>query len=108
MRCPKCVGVSMTLETWPGTEFERCPRCQGIFLDAGELERMLVSSEVSRADAPVFTPLSEAHDMVRGVCHRCQEEMEPILGPRNTRLDRCPSCRGVFLDQGELWEMRKG
>ena len=46
MRCPKCPNQAMRLETWPGVEFERCPRCQGIFLDDGELERMLVRSGI--------------------------------------------------------------
>lgn len=108
MKCPKCDGVYMTLETWPGTEIERCPRCQGIYLDAGELEQMLASVDASRVDLPVFTALSEEHDLVQGLCHRCQVAMEPILGPRNMRLDRCPKCGAIFLDQGELAEMRKG
>ncbi|MDY0004063.1 MAG: zf-TFIIB domain-containing protein [Polyangia bacterium] len=108
MKCPKCPGSYMILETWPGVELERCPTCQGLFLDAGELERMLSAAVASRVDVPVFTPLAKEHDLVTGTCHRCQALMEPVLGPRHTRLDRCPGCGGVFLDQGELSEMRKG
>ena len=108
MKCPKCPGVGMQLETWPGTEIERCPRCDGIYLDAGELEQLLASQHASRVDAVGFTPLSEQQDMMTGVCDRCRVVMEPYLGPHNMRLDRCPKCGGVFLDQGELSDMRLG
>lgn len=107
MKCSKCPDQPMQLETWPGAEIERCPRCQGIFLDAGELERMLGSDETARADGVEFTPLSDELDMQEGTCHRCQVAMEPFLGPRNMRLDRCPRCGGTFLDQGELTELRR-
>lgn len=107
MRCPKCRDQGMQLETWPGTEIERCPRCQGIFLDRGELEQLLVSANVDRMDAPWFTPLSEQQDMEPATCDRCLVAMEPFLGPRNMRLDRCPRCGATFLDQGELSEIRR-
>ncbi len=106
MNCPKCKNREMKRETWEGTEIERCPRCRGMFLDPGELERMLLSQEAEGADSPEFSAISDKHDMVTGYCHRCGKEMEPYMGPRNMRLDRCPECGGVFLDQGELAEMR--
>jgi len=108
MRCPKCPDQAMRLETWPGVEFERCPRCQGIFLDEGELQRLLVAWEAAHADTLGFTELSERQDLQEGTCDRCRVRMLPYLGPRNMRLDRCPRCGSVFLDQGELAEMRQG
>lgn len=106
MKCPKCPDQAMELETWPGTELERCPRCQGLFLDAGELERLMVSQAAARVDAPGYTPLSNAQDRAPGICDRCRVTMEPYLGPQNVRIDRCPKCQAVFLDQGELADMR--
>jgi uncharacterized protein len=106
MKCPKCPDQPMRIETWPGTELERCPRCQGLYLDAGELDRMLVAHHAGRVDSQAFTPLSDHHDRKPGICDRCRLEMAPYLGPQNVRLDRCPKCHAVFLDQGELAHMR--
>ncbi len=107
MRCPKCLDQAMQLETWPGTELERCPRCQGLFLDRGELERMLKAYHASRVDSLGFAPDYETQDRVLGTCDRCRVPMDPLIGHRNIRIDRCPKCEAVFLDQGELAEMRK-
>lgn len=107
MKCPKCSDMAMQLETWPGVELERCPRCEGLFLDAGELERLVATSVGDRVDSFGFTPLSETLDMELGSCDRCRIPMKPYLGPRNVRIDRCPKCSAVFLDQGELAELRK-
>jgi len=106
MKCPKCPDQAMELETWPGAELERCPRCQGLFLDAGELERLIVARYGGRIDSLGFTPLSDSQDQKSGTCDRCRKEMDPFLGPHNVRLDRCPKCNAVFLDQGELAHMR--
>ncbi len=106
MKCPKCPAQAMQIETWPGTELERCPRCQGLYLDAGELERLLVAYHGKQVDEQGFTPLSDKQDRRPGICDRCRLEMHPYLGPHNVRLDRCPKCNAVFLDQGELAHMR--
>jgi ribosomal protein S27AE len=39
-RCPKC-GASLVATHYKGIEIDKCSRCQGIWLDSGELERML-------------------------------------------------------------------
>jgi hypothetical protein len=38
--CPKC-GASLVAMHDKGLEIDKCSRCQGIWLDSGELERML-------------------------------------------------------------------
>jgi uncharacterized protein len=39
-RCPKC-GASLIETHYKGMEIDKCSHCQGIWLDSGELERML-------------------------------------------------------------------
>jgi len=39
-RCPKC-GASLVEMHYKGIEIDKCSRCEGIWLDSGELERML-------------------------------------------------------------------
>lgn len=40
MHCPKC-GHELLEETHHGILIDRCPHCQGVWLDTGELEQML-------------------------------------------------------------------
>ena len=53
LTCPKCHGVMRTYER-NGTIVDQCTECRGIFLDRGELER-LIDAETkyySQPDAP--------------------------------------------------------
>lgn len=107
MKCPKCKTIELRPETYDDTEIDRCPRCSGMFLDRGELEQMVTNQAGADADHPDFTVLSDKHDMMIGKCPRCGVNMEPFMGPANMRLDKCPQCEGVFLDQGELAAIRR-
>lgn len=40
MHCPKC-GHGLLEESHHGIQVDRCPHCQGVWLDAGELEQLL-------------------------------------------------------------------
>jgi len=42
-----------------------------------------------------------------GRCGRCNVEMQPMVGLARLRIDRCPQCGGIYLDQGELAAMRE-
>ncbi len=45
-RCPRCVRVklrSFLLDAPSPVELDRCPRCNGIWLDRGEVERTIAS-----------------------------------------------------------------
>lgn len=44
MRCPKC-GHEMEEVEMAGLKVDRCPECEGIFFDAGELEILLEAQE---------------------------------------------------------------
>ena len=101
MNCPKCRIEEMKTETISGVEFERCPVCKGMYFDAGELERML-TLDVGTGDTFAFSAISDAMDEVSAYCPHCEKEMGASVGPADVRVDRCGSCGGIFLDQGEL------
>jgi hypothetical protein len=48
MRCPKC-GMQLVEIDYRGMKIDRCTACDGVWLDAGELE------EISGFDAPVMS-----------------------------------------------------
>ncbi len=39
MKCPKC-GADLVTTDFEGVQVDRCPECQGVWLDAGELEHL--------------------------------------------------------------------
>jgi hypothetical protein len=43
-RCPKC-GAALVQMHYKGIEIDKCSHCQGIWLDCGELERMLPDAQ---------------------------------------------------------------
>lgn len=47
MKCPKC-GHDMNEEDLEGVKVDRCSFCEGIYLDAGELDQILLKKEEDR------------------------------------------------------------
>ena len=58
LTCPKCHGSMRTYER-NGVHVDQCTECRGIFLDRGELER-LVDAEARWADGPDAAPAPAA------------------------------------------------
>jgi Zn-finger nucleic acid-binding protein len=54
LTCPKCQGAMRTYER-SGVTVDQCTECRGIFLDRGELER-LVDAEASWNQSPPQAP----------------------------------------------------
>ena len=49
--CPKCQGGMRTYER-SGVTVDQCTECRGIFLDRGELERLIDAESAYREAAP--------------------------------------------------------
>ena len=57
--CPNC-NTSMTAVNRQGVEFDMCPACRGVWLDRGELEKLVAGSSEGPARAPAPPPAPEA------------------------------------------------
>jgi uncharacterized protein len=44
MKCPKC-GHDLQTEAFEAIQIDRCTFCEGIFLDAGEIEQLFLKHE---------------------------------------------------------------
>ena len=47
MKCPKC-GHDLKEETLQGVTLDRCTFCEGIYLDAGELDQLFLKKDEER------------------------------------------------------------
>ena len=41
MRCPVCVDVDLSISSREGVEVDFCPQCRGVWLDRGELDKII-------------------------------------------------------------------
>jgi len=48
MQCPRCETSSLTELDRDGVTIDRCDRCRGIWLDRGELEKLIASARDER------------------------------------------------------------
>lgn len=45
MKCPVCKDVTLLMSEKQGIEIDYCPKCRGIWLDRGELEKLTQNEE---------------------------------------------------------------
>lgn len=113
--CPRCRAELLELP-FPGTPVlvDRCPGCQGIWLDGGELEALktCLHDVVSRADESGEEPVvgrraltliadAELAAERRATCPKCEAGLWYLRRDGNT-IEQCSACGGMWLDAGEL------
>ncbi len=52
MQCPRCESTSLTEMDRDGVTIDRCDRCRGIWLDRGELEKLVAYARDERGGRP--------------------------------------------------------
>ncbi|MBS3762050.1 MAG: zf-TFIIB domain-containing protein [Planctomycetes bacterium] len=107
MECPRDGTILSNVEIL-GLELDKCHKCDGIWFDRGELEKIQESAvsdieevlEEKYGDPKVET--SEPDGYMR--CPRCgnrlREQTYTFVNP--VRVDRCENCFGFWLDDTEL------
>ena len=50
MKCPVCKDVTLLMSEKNGVEIDYCPECRGIWLDRGELDKIVDRARAARAD----------------------------------------------------------
>ena len=57
MKCPNCPGETLVMADRQGVEIDYCPKCRGVWLDRGELDKLL---ERSAAQDPPRAAVADA------------------------------------------------
>jgi Zn-finger nucleic acid-binding protein len=66
MKCPACKDVTLAVTERQGVEIDYCPECRGVWLDRGELDKLIERADRSRG-APAESPERRFRDEdVRG------------------------------------------
>jgi Zn-finger nucleic acid-binding protein len=64
MACPICKS-GLQLSVRADIEIDYCPTCRGVWLDRGELDKIIERSQPAAAPAPVYASAPPRPDMAR-------------------------------------------
>jgi Zn-finger nucleic acid-binding protein len=72
MNCPVCKTVNLVMSERQGIEIDYCPQCRGVWMDRGELDKIIDRSLGAAPQAPSrgVPPREEAHPPYRDDAHR--------------------------------------
>ena len=110
MNCPRC-NIPLKSSIYEGVEIEACEKCNGTWLDDGEIVKIVETKE-EKFDAKLvretlalgFTGVPKEEQQTIVKCPKCEAGMAPINYDYSSGiiLDRCPEGHGLWLDGGEL------
>jgi Zn-finger nucleic acid-binding protein len=79
MRCPHCPDQNLLMTERQGIEIDYCPNCRGVWLDRGELDKLLERAGTLAA-APQATQATQARQETKYV------HQEPFMKHRKSWL----------------------
>ena len=59
MKCPTCVDSDLLMSERQGVEIDYCPKCRGVWLDRGELDKLIERSSTSSVALSATQPVSQ-------------------------------------------------
>lgn len=62
MKCPNCPDATLVMTDRQGVEIDYCPTCRGIWLDRGELDKLLERAAASAPASPAAAPQRKQPD----------------------------------------------
>ena len=63
MKCPICIEADLVMTERQGVEIDYCPKCRGVWLDRGELDKIIERSQAvpTAASRPPLPPQSQGY-----------------------------------------------
>ena len=83
MKCPTCHDATLIVMDRQGVEIDYCPACHGIWLDRGELEKLVnlgTSVAAPTESESGSTPLKRSHPDYRAAIAGILETLTPQTG----------------------------
>ena len=66
MKCPACTSVDLLMGERQGVEIDYCPTCRGVWLDRGELDKIIERSFQQEVHHPTRQPQAPGPDIHGG------------------------------------------
>lgn len=109
MDCPKCHAPMETVEFGTDIKVRRCTGCGGLFCKWQTLQQLreewLSDAVLDQGSATIG---AKHNTMLDIRCPECGATMARVKDHKQAHiaLDSCSGCDGVFLDAGELTDMK--
>ncbi len=106
MICHRC-NSKMEKSQMDGVLIDKCINCNGVWLDAGELEMLVYEERKTQFQILTETKIEniqEGNRLITNVnaCPKCQQTPLLKIYEHGVELDQCLHCKGIFFDDGEL------
>jgi Zn-finger nucleic acid-binding protein len=102
--CPRD-GLQLVVEQYQGIEIDRCPQCNGRWLDHQELDLLEAVTAPSEADRRATIEYARRPSELH--CPVCGKQMRAFnYRAYNLELDACEEAHGFWLDAGEEGRVR--
>ena len=108
MICPKCKQDMIVVEHRQ-VELDYCPKCAGVWFDAGELDLLLQCLKLSSPELVIRNivelPATDSpHKPLK--CPICRQGMKEVaIGQPAIHIDVCRRTDGLWFDGGEVHEL---
>ena len=117
MNCPRCNSILQTIE-YDGQKVEVCPDCEGEWLYAGELQKIVEHHDevftpeeiasLAAVDKEIFTAEKDDHDELN--CPACGDVRMEHFNYADTSgiiVHKCTECGGVWMDKDQLTKIEE-
>lgn len=99
MKCPTCTTTDLVMADRQGIEIDYCPQCRGVWLDRGELDKIIERSHQQTA-AATAPPQAAVPTMVQPVVVGHHGYVPPTSAPG-------PAPGPGFYWDGRKWKRKK-
>lgn len=80
MQCPVCKTAQLTMAERSGIEIDYCPQCRGVWLDRGELDKIIERASPASAAQSYMPPPAPASAPHTGGGYYKKKKREGFLG----------------------------
>ncbi len=80
MKCPVCSNANLMMTDRSGVEIDYCPECRGVWLDRGELDKIIERSTPSSRPPESRSDSHRGSDSHRDYSHGKRKKKSSLLG----------------------------
>ncbi len=105
MDCPRC-KEKMGNTNSSGIATATCLYCKGTWIGSRSIDRLLTMDPDAPGKIDIRKSFEEkAEENNARECPDCDKQALRVVHINGVEIDLCPSCNGVFFDEGELKEV---
>ncbi|MBM3132371.1 MAG: hypothetical protein FJZ95_04995 [Chloroflexi bacterium] len=109
MKCPACKSLMIVIEH-ERIELDYCPKCAGVWFDAGELELLFDAMQLEKAPFSLNSILTSPEtktDEKKRRCPICGRKMKKSTVGKEPEvlIDACSRGDGLWFDKGEVGQL---